>query len=64
MYTGIHRGREENIRFLGAVVTGDCELPAWVLGTELWSPERAASVLNCGAIFAAPADFLISLSSV
>lgn len=37
---------EEDIGSFGAGVIGGFELPAWVLGTELWSSGRAESILN------------------
>lgn len=37
---------EESVGLLGAEVTGDCELPSWVLRAKLESSGRAARTLN------------------
>jgi hypothetical protein len=37
---------KEGIRFSRVGVTSSCEPPFVVLGTELWSFERAANTLN------------------
>ena len=36
----------EGARALGTRVTGGCELPTWVLGTELWSSAKVVLSLN------------------
>lgn len=33
-------------QYPGAEVTGRCERPTWVLGTKLWSPERAVLIIT------------------
>lgn len=42
--------RGDEIKSPGAEVIGSCELPTWVIETELTSSERAGSAFNHGTI--------------
>lgn len=49
--------------FPGAGVTGVVSSPMGVLGTQLWSSERSACVLNHRAISPDPRHFLKNISN-
>lgn len=45
---------KDDVRSPGVKVTGYCEQPIWVQGTDLWSSERAVSPVSPSAVGLTP----------
>lgn len=64
MNVGVLGARVVSVGSTGAGVTGSCNLPDGVLGTELWSSVRVVQVLFSFIFFLVISLFTIFLSSV